>query len=173
MADLRSLRLSLIAISVTTNCSTWQAASSRGPATRWRPQSSGKPRESGRFSARRVENFEETAGRGVAATIEGQAFRIGNPLALGELGIDTRQAEEAIAGFESDGRTVVLFSRDGTLAGLIAISDEGRSGAVEALQRLSRAGVRTVMLTGDNERSAQAIAHRVGIDELPGTSPAD
>ena len=124
-----------------------------------------KARESGRFSARRVENFEEAAGRGVAATIEGQAFRIGNPLALGELGIDTRQAEEAIAGFEGEGRTVVLFSRDGTLAGLIAISDEVRSGAVEALQRLSRAGVRTVMLTGDNERSAQAIAHRVGVDE--------
>jgi Cd2+/Zn2+-exporting ATPase len=124
-----------------------------------------KARESGRFSARPVENFEETAGRGVSAAIEGQTCRIGNPLALRELGIDTSWAEEAIERFESEGRTVVLVSFDGTLGGLIAISDEVRTGAVEALQRLSRAGVKTVMLTGDNERSAQAIAHRVGVDE--------
>ena len=124
-----------------------------------------KARESGRFSSRPAENFEEIAGRGVSATIDGQAFRIGSPSALLEQGVDTRRAEEAIARLESEGRTVVLVSRDGTLAGLIAIADEVRNGAVEALQRLSRAGVRTVMLTGDNERSAQAIAHRVGVDE--------
>ena len=68
---------------------------------------------------------------------------------------------------------MVLVSRNGTLAGLIAIADEVRNGAVEALRRLSRAGVRTVMLTGDNERSAQAIAHRVGVDEDPAPSPAN
>jgi len=124
-----------------------------------------KARESGRFSGRPVENFEETAGRGVSAAVGGQSCRIGNPPALRELGVDTSRAEDAIAGFESEGRTVVLVSRDGKLAGLIAIADEVRAGAVEALQRLSRAGVRTVMLTGDNERSAQAIARRVGVDE--------
>ncbi len=98
--------------------------------------------------------FEETAGRGVAATVDGQACRIGSPRALAEQGVDTGRAEEAVARLEGEGRTVVLVSRGGTLAGLIAIADEVRTGAVEALQRLSRAGVRTVMLTGDNERSS-------------------
>jgi len=124
-----------------------------------------KAKESGTFSARPAENFEEISGRGVFATIDGQACRIGSPRALVEQGVDTSGATEAITRLENEGRTVVLVSRDGTLAGLIAISDEIRNGAVEALQRLSCAGVRTVMLTGDNERSAQAIAHRVGVDE--------
>jgi Cd2+/Zn2+-exporting ATPase len=124
-----------------------------------------KARESGTFSARPAENFEEIAGRGVFATVDGQACRVGSPRALIEQGVDTSGATEAISRLESEGRTVVLVSRNGTLAGLIAIADEVRSGAVEALQRLSRAGVRTVMLTGDNERSAQAIALRVGVDE--------
>ena len=124
-----------------------------------------KAKESGTFSARPAENFEEISGRGVFATIDGQACRIGSPRALVEQGVDTSGATEAITKLENEGRTVVLVSRDGTLAGLIAIADEVRMGAVDALQRLSRAGVRTVMLTGDNERSAQAIAHRVGVDE--------
>ncbi|RPJ84970.1 MAG: heavy metal translocating P-type ATPase, partial [Acidobacteria bacterium] len=124
-----------------------------------------KARESGTFSARPAEHFEETAGRGVAATVGGQACRIGSPRSLLEHGVDTSGATEAIARLESEGRTVVLVSREGALVGLIAIADEVRTGAVEALERLKRAGVRTVMLTGDNERSASAIARRVGVDE--------
>ena len=124
-----------------------------------------KARESGTFSGRPAVQFEEVAGRGVAATVDGQACRIGSPRAMLEQGIDIGHAEEMIARIEGEGRTVVLVSRDETLAGLVAINDEVRAGAVEALQRLRRAGVRTVMLTGDNERSAQAIAHRVGVDE--------
>ncbi len=124
-----------------------------------------KAHESGTFSNRPVTEFQETAGRGVAATVDGRACRIGSPHAMAEHGIDTDRADEAIARLEGDGRTVVLVSRGGQLAGLIAIADEVRTGAVEALRRLSRAGVRTVMLTGDNERSANAIARRVGVDE--------
>jgi Cd2+/Zn2+-exporting ATPase len=124
-----------------------------------------KARESEAFSNRPVTGFEETAGRGVSATVDGERCRIGSPRAMAEQGVDTGRAEEAIARLEGEGRTVVLVSRDGQLAGLIAIADEVRTGTVEALQRLSRAGVRTVMLTGDNERSAAAIARRVGVDE--------
>ena len=124
-----------------------------------------RARESGTFSNRPVTGFEETAGRGVAGTVDGRSCRIGSPRALAEQGIDTGRADEAVARLEGEGRTVVLVGRDGQLAGLVAIADEVRPGAVEALQRLSRAGVRTVMLTGDNERSAAAIARRVGVDE--------
>jgi Cd2+/Zn2+-exporting ATPase len=124
-----------------------------------------KARETGAFSNRAVTGFEETAGRGVEGTVEGHACRIGSPRALAEEGIEIGPAADAIARLESEGKTVVLVSRNGTLAGLVAIADEVRASAVEALQRLSRAGVRTVMLTGDNERSAAAIARRVGVDE--------
>ena len=77
--------------------------------------------------------------------MDGQACRIGSPRAMLEEGIEIGHAEETIARIEGEGRTVVLVSRDGTLAGLVAIADEVRPGAVEALQRLRRAGVRTVM----------------------------
>ena len=63
------------------------------------------------------------------------------------------------------GKTVVLISSKGSLLGLIAIADNVRPGAKEALQRLKNAGIKTVMLTGDNERSAKAIALQVGVDE--------
>ena len=124
-----------------------------------------KAKESGAFSGWEAEQFEEIAGRGVAATIDGQACRIGSPRALTEQGIDTNLADETIARLEGEGRTVVLVSLDDRLAGLVAIADEVRPGAVDALSRLSRAGLRTVMLTGDNVRSATAIARRVGVDE--------
>lgn len=133
-----------------------------------------RARESETFSNRPVADFQETAGRGVAAAVDGQVCRIGSPRALLEQGIDISGAAEAIARLENEGRTVVLVSRDTSLIGLVAIADEVRTGAVEALQRLSRAGVRTVMLTGDNERSAQAIARRVGVDEVhAGLLPTD
>ncbi len=124
-----------------------------------------KARESGTFSNRPVSDFQETAGRGVAAMVDGQPCRIGSPRALLEQGIDASGAADTVARLENEGRTVVLVTRGGRLAGLIAIADEVRPGAVEALRRLSAAGVRTVMLTGDNERSASAIARRVGVDE--------
>jgi Zn2+/Cd2+-exporting ATPase len=124
-----------------------------------------RARENGTLSDRAVTEFREAAGRGVAASVNGMTYRIGSPRALPEQGIDTSAAAESIARFEDEGRTVVLVSREDRLIGLIAIADEVRPGATEAVQRLSRAGVRTVMLTGDNERSAKAIAHRVGVDE--------
>lgn len=133
-----------------------------------------KVRESGTFSGRPAEDFQETAGLGVEATIDGQSCQIGSPRSLHQQGVMIDEAEEAIARLESEGRTVVLVSRDGSLIGLVAIADEVRPGAVEALQRLTRAGVRTVMLTGDNERSARSIASRVGVDEFyAGLLPTD
>jgi len=124
-----------------------------------------KARENGAFFGESVEDFSENAGRGVTATVQGQSCVVGSPRCHAEQAVSLKEAEEAIARLENEGKTVVLLSSDGHLAGLLAIADTLRPGADEALQRLKRAGVRTVMLTGDNERSAAAIAHRVGIDE--------
>jgi len=124
-----------------------------------------KAREWELLSCSPVTEFHETAGLGVAAKVGGKSCIIGNPRSLWEQGIPTNEADETITRLEDEGRSVVLVGRDGHLIGLIAIADEVRPGAVEAVQRLSHSGVRTVMLTGDNERSARAIAHRVGVDE--------
>ncbi|MEN6549110.1 MAG: HAD-IC family P-type ATPase, partial [Armatimonadia bacterium] len=117
------------------------------------------------FSGQSVDDFHETAGLGVRATVRGRACVVGSPRCHLEQGVSSAEAEEAVARLEDVGKTVVLVSADGHLAGLVAIADTVRPGAVEALQRLKRADVRTVMLTGDNERSAHAIARRVGVDE--------
>ncbi|MEN6642003.1 MAG: heavy metal translocating P-type ATPase [Armatimonadia bacterium] len=122
-------------------------------------------RESGAFSGQSVDDFHEMAGLGVTATVRGRACVVGSPRCHLEQGVSSAEAEEAVARLEDEGKTVVLVSADGHLAGLVAIADTARPGAVEALQRLKRAGVRTVMLTGDNERSGHAIARMVGVDE--------
>jgi Zn2+/Cd2+-exporting ATPase len=124
-----------------------------------------KAHESGAFSGESVEDFHESAGLGVVATVRGQSCLVGSPRCHLEQGISIEEAEEAVARLENESKTVVLLSADGRLIGLVAIADTVRPGAVEALQRLSRDGVRTVMLTGDNERSAGAIARQVGVDE--------
>ena len=124
-----------------------------------------KSRERGAFSGQPVEEFHETAGLGVTATVGGRSCMVGSPRCHLEQGVSLAEAEEVVARLENEGKTVVLVSGGGRLIGLVAIADTVRPGAVEALQRLSRAGVRTAMLTGDNERSARAIARSVGIDE--------
>lgn len=124
-----------------------------------------KSRESDTFSSQPVYDFHETPGRGVSARVSGRSCVVGSPRSLQEQGISLEEAEDAITRLESEGKSVVLVSADGCLIGLLAIADDVRPGAVEAVQRLKRAGVKTAMLTGDNERSAHAIAQKVGVDE--------
>ena len=97
-----------------------------------------KARESGTFSNRPVTGFEETAGRGVAATVDGQACRIGSPRALARAGRRYQQARRRRSrGSRARGGPWSWSAATAQLAGLIAIADEVRTGAVEALQRLS------------------------------------
>lgn len=124
-----------------------------------------KSRENDAFSDQQVNDFHETPGLGVSGTVSGRACVIGSPRYHLEKGISFDDAEEAVTRLENEGKSVALVSVDGRLVGLLAIADNVRPGAVEALQRLSRAGVRTAMLTGDNERSAHTIAQIVGVDE--------
>lgn len=90
---------------------------------------------------------------------------MGNPRFQQESGIAIGPAQDVIARLEDEGKSVVLVGSEGHLIGLLAIADQVRPGAKETLQRLEKAGIRTVMLTGDNERSAKAIALQVGVDE--------
>ena len=109
-----------------------------------------------------VEDFESLRGLGVKGRVGGEMWQIGRPDAFAhaaEMTDDVRRLQE-------EGKTVVLIGPAESPVGLLALSDRPRPGAREAVGALQRAGVHVVMLTGDNERSARAIAESVGIDEI-------
>ena len=121
-----------------------------------------------------VEGFDSPVGKGVHGTIGGKAIALGNAMLLADLGIQPGVAEERADALRSTGATVVFVAREGRLAGLIAIADPVKETTPEALRLLRDAGLRVVMLTGDNRRTAEAVAKLLGIDEVEAeVLPAD
>ena len=115
-----------------------------------------------------VEDFDSLAGRGVLARIGGQHVLVGRPSFLEDEGVDLSPLAARIAELEEAGRTVVVASRDGELVGAIAFDDRLRSDAAEAVAALIRAGIRPVLVTGDNRRAAERVAAELGIEEVHG-----
>ena len=112
------------------------------------------------------EKFESLSGRGVLVTIEGKEVLLGNHALMDERGVDVRSCEEEMRALEVDGKTVMLMSVEGELAGLIAVADTVKENSAEAIQQLHQMGIDTVMITGDNRRTAQAVARKLGISEV-------
>jgi Cd2+/Zn2+-exporting ATPase len=112
-----------------------------------------------------LEDFGEITGKGVKAKMNGNMCFVGSTRFLQENAIPTEEAQEQIANLENEGKTTILVGRDGALLGALAIADALRPGAREAIRVIRDAGIKTVMLTGDNERCAKAIASQVGVDE--------
>ena len=115
-------------------------------------------------AAEEVEAFEQVPGGGLRGQVAGRACLAGNARLMGEGCIDIAGAEGEARRLADEGKTVLFFAVDGALAGLIALADEPKPRSDSALAELSRMGIRTVMLTGDNERTAHAIQKRVGTD---------
>ena len=115
-------------------------------------------------AAEEVEAFEQVPGGGLRGQVAGRACLAGNARLMGEGCIDVTGAEGEAQRLADVGKTVLFFAVDGALAGLIALADEPKPRSAAALAELSRMGIRTVMLTGDNERTAHAIQKRVGTD---------
>ncbi|SEL26995.1 heavy metal translocating P-type ATPase [Haloferax larsenii] len=110
------------------------------------------------------EDFENVPGHGVRATVEGRTVLVGNRKLLSDEGIDPTPAEDALADLEEDGKTAMLVAVDGSLAGVVADADEIKESAADAVAALRERGATVHMITGDNERTARAVAHEVGID---------
>ncbi|MGA3173147.1 MAG: heavy metal translocating P-type ATPase [Syntrophorhabdales bacterium] len=107
------------------------------------------------------------AGKGVTAHVDGMSAAVGNRLFLSERGIALPgDMEERISALEAEGKTVVAVALDGRAAGLIAIADTLKPTTPEAVRAFKRLGLKVVMITGDNERTAQAVARQAGIDEV-------
>ena len=121
------------------------------------------------------EHTEPVPGKGIVATLDGVTVHVGNPALLDATGIDTAPAAALVDELSVAGRTAMLVAVDGTLAGVVAVADRIRDDAAEMVRRLHANGVRkVVMLTGDNRRVAEAVAARVGVDEVhAGLLPED
>ncbi len=111
-------------------------------------------------------DFEAVAGKGARAQVEGCEVLVGNVRLLDEAGIATSAAADSLADFAKAGQTPILVAVDGALAGMIAVADTLKPSAPLAVQALRREGLRTILLTGDTDATARAIAAEVGIDEV-------
>jgi Cu+-exporting ATPase len=110
--------------------------------------------------------FLSVAGGGVSATVAGRAVLVGRPGYLESLGIDVSSLTASADRLAADGKTPVFAAIDGRAAAVIAIADTLKAGSVEAVAELRRLGLTVAMLTGDNQRTAEAIARSVGIDRV-------
>lgn len=113
-----------------------------------------------------VEDFELFAGRGVRAVAQGHTIWVGTFNFLAEQGISAAMAEEAALPYQAQGATVVGVAVDDVLCGIIALADTMRSAAPQVLTKLKTVGITPLLLTGDSEAPARAIAAQAGIDEV-------
>jgi heavy metal translocating P-type ATPase len=113
-----------------------------------------------------VQGFESPVGRGVRGSIEGQAVVIGNADFLAYYGVDTTVLNERADQLSADGTTVIHLGVDGTAAGIIAIADPIKATTPSALALLRDEGIEVIMLTGDNQVTAEAVGRRLGIDRI-------
>jgi len=115
-----------------------------------------------------VVDFSALPGRGVRGTIEGQLYHLGNHRLIDERGLLTPSLEKQLDTLERQGKSVVMLATQSTVLGLFAVADTVKQSSRLAIGELHALGVRTLMLTGDNQHTAEAIARQVGIDEARG-----
>ncbi|MAO64295.1 MAG: heavy metal translocating P-type ATPase [Balneola sp.] len=119
----------------------------------------------GRLSA--TDDFEAVTGRGIRATIEGQEILVGTRKLLAEFGIKIDDAiEERMSDLEKQAKTAMLLAVAGEAVGIIAVADPIKEDSIRAIAALKEIGLTPIMITGDNERTAKAVAAEVGIEEV-------
>ncbi len=111
-------------------------------------------------------NFDSPIGKGVVGTVEGRALVIGNRRIMTDAGIETAKLDARAEDMRRDGATAIYVAVDGKAAGLVAIADPVKATTPAAIAALREAGVRVVMLTGDNKTTAEAVARKLGIPEV-------
>jgi len=123
----------------------------------------------------KLTTFSSTTGGGVAAATTSEKILVGQPTFLRENGISDLEGLEAKAhGLQDEGQTVIFVAINNRAAGLVAVADPIKESTSEALRELQRIGLRVIMLTGDNERTARAVAKTLGIDQVEaGLTPGD
>ena len=113
-----------------------------------------------------VQDFASTTGKGVQGVVEGRRIAIGNVKFMESLGVAVAPLIGRADALRRDGQTVMLAAIDGEAAGLVGVADPIKDSARQAIQQLRRQGLKVVMLTGDNRTTADAVAKKVGIDNV-------
>jgi P-type Cu+ transporter len=118
------------------------------------------------ISRAQPESFDSVTGRGAVGVVEGHAIAIGNVALMADYAIDVAPLQDTANDLAGRGRTAMYVAIDGQLAGLVAVADPIKPTSRAAIQRLRRMGLNVVMLTGDNRRTAEAVAGDAGIDRV-------
>ncbi|MDL2207061.1 HAD-IC family P-type ATPase, partial [Eubacteriales bacterium OttesenSCG-928-N13] len=123
-------------------------------------------RHAGDVQLDKVEQFMAVPGQGVQANIDGRRALAGNRRMMGEQGVDISLFEQRAMELERQGKSCLFFAQDGKVAGVLALADQIKPSSSRAVKELIQMGVTPVMLTGDNEQAARAVAQQVGIEQV-------
>ncbi len=118
------------------------------------------------IDAPQASSFRAIPGQGVVGNVDGQKVALGNAALLAGLDVDLAEAEARAEALRGDGQTIVFLAIEGQLAGLLGVADPIKESAPEALRALRSEGVQLVMLTGDDRTTAEAVARKLGIEEV-------
>ncbi len=113
-----------------------------------------------------ADDFVAESGKGLCAKLDGRALRGGNAAYIAETAEIPEEISQKASELAETGKTPMIFSQDGKVIGVIAVADVMRDDSVEAIAEFKKMGLKTVMLTGDNQKTADAIAKQVGVDEV-------
>jgi Cu+-exporting ATPase len=111
-------------------------------------------------------DFQSVTGKGVTGTVEGRSVALGNASLMTDLKVEVGAFQARLDALRSEGQTVMLVAADGRAAGLLGVTDPIRSSTPEAIRQLHQDGLKVIMVTGDSRRTAEAVARRLGLDEV-------
>ena len=112
-----------------------------------------------------VQDFQAVAGRGVQGLVQGELCLAGSEAFMKERGVDVSACSQEAARLSDEGKSLLFFARGGRLIGLVAAADKEKASSVQAVRELMAMGLKVVMLTGDNERTAEAVRRHLGLTE--------
>ncbi|PWR02352.1 heavy metal translocating P-type ATPase [Meridianimarinicoccus roseus] len=122
----------------------------------------------------RSDDFDAVTGKGVRGTVGGRSVALGNRAMMADLDIEVNAAEDTADGLRAEGKTAMFVAVDGELAGIVAVADPIKETTESAIRDLHALGLTVIMATGDNQRTAEAVARKLGIDEVrAGVLPED
>ena len=122
----------------------------------------------------KITGFEAITGKGVQGAVAKRKVALGNKAMMGDVGLTTEAADEQADALRAQGKTAMYVAVDGKLAGIVAVADPIKGNTPETIRALHEVGLRIIMATGDNERTALAVAQQLGIDEVrAGVMPED
>jgi Cu+-exporting ATPase len=113
-----------------------------------------------------AESFESVTGKGVTGTVEGRTIALGNRALMDHMGVDPGDLVKRAEAFRKDGQTVMFVAVDGNPAGILGVADPIKKTTEEAIRKLQGDGIRIVMHTGDNRTTAEAVAAKLGLDDV-------